>query len=170
VPFTLKHIINKKRNSTVRTEWQYCTFFVQYDTSNPNNISLYFLCKGAYCILCSNYRFWPQVRLPVFLGRCALSPCPSQLRCFLFIPQKIQKNELFPETKCFPSGPNSDQKGRISFHWAKLDPTELHCILLSYAAPSWAEMHPNELHCTLLRYAVPSKLCCIQGRIFARQP
>ena len=38
---------------------------------------------------------------------------------------------------------------RIFFHWAKLHPTELHCILLSYAAP----LHSLELHCTLLSCA-----------------
>ncbi len=30
-----------------------------------------------------------------------------------------------------PPGP-----GRISFHWAKLHPSELHCTFLIYAAPS----------------------------------
>ncbi len=67
-------------------------------------------------------------------------------------PPKI-KNTVFPETKCFPSGPNSGRQGRISFHWAKLHPTELHCTLLSYDAPSWATGHPTELRCTLLSYA-----------------
>ncbi len=32
--------------------------------------------------------------------------------------------------------PELVRQGRLSFHWAKLHPTELHCILLSYAAPS----------------------------------
>ena len=51
--------------------------------------------------------------------------------------------------------------GAYIFHWAKLHPTELHCILLSYAAPFGA---PH-----LQSYAAPfgstlhtSKLCCIQ--------
>ncbi len=57
--------------------------------------------------------------------------------------------------------PELGRQGRLSFHWAKLHPTELHCILLSYAAPSWAPLHSNELQCTLLWYAVHSKLCCI---------
>ncbi len=57
--------------------------------------------------------------------------------------------------------------------------TELHCILLSYAAtfntsPFWAIMHPlgytasyrarlhtTELRCTLLNYAISSELHCI---------
>jgi hypothetical protein len=43
----------------------------------------------------------------------------------------------------------------------KLYPTEPHCILLSYAAPSLAPLHPNELLLTILRCTVPSKLCCI---------
>ncbi len=84
-------------------------------------------------------------------------------------PPKIYKNKLFPETNCFPSGPNSGRHGRISFHWAKLHPTELHCALLSYDAPSWVTRHPNDLHCALLSYAAPywamlhlTKLCSIQ--------
>ncbi len=61
-----------------------------------------------------------------------------------------------------------------SFRWAKLHPTGLHCILLSYAAPSWATLNPNKLYCALLSYATPyyamlhstelhctlSELCC----------
>jgi hypothetical protein len=115
--------------------------------------------------------FWPRVRAralraPVFLGslthqkgRCA-PPRQSQLRCFLFFKNK---NNLFPETKCFPSGPNSGRQGHISFHWAKLHPTELHCTLLSYAATSWASL------CPILSYPAPcwatmhrTELCCIQ--------
>jgi hypothetical protein len=45
--------------------------------------------------------------------------------------------------------------------YKKLHPTELLCILLSYAAPSLAPLHPNELLLTILRCTVPSKLCCI---------
>ncbi len=104
--------------------------------------------------------FWPRVRAralraPVFLGslprptgRCA-PPRPSQLRCS----PKNNKNWLFPETKCFPSGPNSGSHGRIFFHWAKLHPTELHSILQSYSAPFWAPLRPPELRCTLLSFA-----------------
>ncbi len=78
--------------------------------------------------------FWPRVRAralraPVFLGsvprqkgRCA----PPVHRSFLFIPPP--KKNLIPETKCFPSGPNSGSQGRISFHRSKLHPTELHSI------------------------------------------
>jgi hypothetical protein len=87
-------------------------------------------------------------------------PRPSQLRCFL-LPKN--KNNRFPETKCFPSGPNSGCQGRISFHWAKLHPTELHCTLLSYAATSWVTL------CPILSYPAPcwakkhpTELCCIQ--------
>ena len=92
--------------------------------------------------------FGPRVRAralraPVILislsrptGRCAPPP---------------PKNLLFPETKCFPSGLNSSRQGRIFFHWATLHPTELHCILLSYAAPF-------EIRCTLLSYAAPCEL------------
>ncbi len=58
------------------------------------------------------------------------------------------QNNLFPETKCFPSGPNSGRQGRISFHsWSKLHPTELRCALF------WATLNPVELRCTLLNYA-----------------
>ncbi len=42
---------------------------------------------------------------------------------------------------------------RGAFHWAKLHPNELYCILLSYAALSWATLHPIELRYTLLSYA-----------------
>jgi hypothetical protein len=73
------------------------------------------------------------------------------------------QNNLFPETKCFPSGPNSGRQGHISFHWSKLHPTDLHCTLLSYAATSRATL------CPILSYAAPcwatmqpTKLCCIQ--------
>ena len=78
--------------------------------------------------------FWPRVRAralraPVFLdslrrptGRYA-PPRPSQLRC-----SPKNKNLLFPETKCLPSGPNSGRLGLTFFHRAKLHPTELHCI------------------------------------------
>ncbi len=84
--------------------------------------------------------------------RCA-SPRPSQLRC-----SPKNKNTLFPETKCFPSGPK----------WATLHHTKQCCIQLSYAAPylsyaapqelrftRWAKLHPSELRWTLLSYAAP---------------
>ena len=98
--------------------------------------------------------FWPRVRAralraPVIWSHCharrgAARPPPhlSQLRCFYLSPKAFHQFQL-------------DRQGRISFHWAKLHPAELHCTLLSYAAPSWAPLHPNELHCTLLRYPVP---------------
>jgi hypothetical protein len=92
---------------------------------------------------------------PVFLGslkRQTGATRPSH-RSFAALPPK---NKQFPETKSFPSGPNSGRQGRISFYWAKLHPNELHCILLSYDAPSWATRHPYELCCTLLSYAAPS--------------
>jgi hypothetical protein len=98
--------------------------------------------------------FWPRMRAHVLLGSktCPTGrlapPRPSQLCCFLFTPPKLSlRLELGPPGAF-----------TVSFHWAKLHPTELHCIFLSYAAPSWAPLHPNELQCTLLRYAVPSKL------------
>ena len=93
--------------------------------------------------ICTTSGFWPRVharalRAPVFLGalprqtgRCA-PPRPSQLH----IHQPKNINLIFPETKCFPSGPNLGRQGRISFHWAKLHPNELHCTLLSYDASS----------------------------------
>ena len=71
---------------------------------------------------------------PVFLGS---------------LPGPIIKSRLFPETKIFPFWP--ERQGHIFFHWAKLHPTELHCILLSYAAP----LHSLELRCILLSYAAP---------------
>jgi hypothetical protein len=102
--------------------------------------------------------FWPRVRASLSglkntpNGRCA----PPIAASLLTIKKKI------PETKGFPSGPNSDRQGHISFHWAKLHPTELHCTY-------WATMHPPELPGTLMSYAAPywatlhpTKLCCIQ--------
>jgi hypothetical protein len=50
-----------------------------------------------------------------------------------------------------PFWPKLGRQGRIFFHWAALQPTELHCILLSYAAPF-------EFRCTLLSYAAPYEL------------
>ena len=72
--------------------------------------------------------------LPHPMGRCA--------------PLKKKKKNIFPETKCLPSGPTSGRQGHIFFHWAKLHPSELRCNLLSFAAPP-------ELRCTLLSYAAP---------------
>jgi hypothetical protein len=69
-------------------------------------------------------------------------------------PPKI-KSGLFPETNIFPLWPELGPPGRIFFHWAKLHPTELHCILLSYAAPFWAPLHPPELRCILFSYPAP---------------
>ncbi len=69
------------------------------------------------------------------MGRCAPPP-PVHRRFAASYSFPKNKNNLIPETKCFLSGPNSGRQGRISFHWSKLHPTELHCTLLSYAATS----------------------------------
>jgi hypothetical protein len=93
--------------------------------------------------------FWPRVcaaRTRLFWAHCYVQRGAAH-RSFA-APPKI-KNQLFSETKCFPSGPNSGRQGRIFFHWAKLHPTELHCSLLSYAAPYLVTLHPSELCCTL---------------------
>ncbi len=84
---------------------------------------------GRACapLRCAHPSFWAHCQT----GRCA--PSPSY--------------------RSFSWGPNSAARGVISFHWAKLHVTELHCIILSYAAPSWAPVYPNELYCTLLRGA-----------------
>jgi hypothetical protein len=87
-----------------------------------------------------------------------------------------------PETKCFPSGPNSGRQGRIyfsaglscillsfiAFLWAMLHRFELRCTLLTYAAPYWATLHPSKLCRNQLSYAAPnlswaapSELSCI---------
>jgi hypothetical protein len=67
------------------------------------------------------------------------------------------KNKLFPETNCFPSGPN--------FVYLS---TELNRTLVSYTAPYWATLRPPELHCPLMSYIEPIELrwtllsvCCI---------
>jgi hypothetical protein len=41
------------------------------------------------------------------------------------------KYKTISRKKCFPSFHNFGCQGRLSFHWAKLHPTELHCALLS---------------------------------------
>ncbi len=105
---------------------------------------------GRACapVRCAHLSFWANCHAQRGAAR------PPAHRSFA-APQKY-KNTLFPETKCFPSGPNSGHQGRISLHRDKLHPTELHCTLLCYAAPSWATRHPTELHCILLSYAAPS--------------
>jgi hypothetical protein len=77
--------------------------------------------------------FWPRVRArtlraPVFLGSL---PCQTG-RCAPPAHRIFAASYLPPKTFC----PSSGSQGLLSFHWAKLHPTELHCILLSYAAPS----------------------------------
>ena len=87
------------------------------------------------CELSGTSGFWPRVRAralraPVFLGSYTLSlgaarpPLPIAALLLLIYPPKLS---LRPEL---------GRQGRLSFHWAKLHPTELYCILLSYAAPS----------------------------------
>jgi hypothetical protein len=63
--------------------------------------------------------FWPRVRCvhPSFWAHwhCKRGAARPPVAASLLPPPK---NKLFPETKCFPSGPNSVRQGRISFHWA----------------------------------------------------
>jgi len=89
---------------------------------------------------CAHPSFWAQS----YAQRGAAGP-PAH-RSYA-APSKI-KNRLFPETKCFPSGPNLAARGVYFF-------TGLSCTLLSFAAPYWATMHPLELRGTLLSYAAP---------------
>ncbi len=83
------------------------TFFPPFSCSQVQNYILQALVERGWERWCG---FWPRVRAraqraPVFLGslprqsgRCA-PPCPSQLRCFLFDPQKyLQPIELGPPT------------------------------------------------------------------------
>ena len=58
-----------------------------------------------------------------------------------------------------PFWPKLSRQGRIFFHWAKLHPTELHCILLNYVAPFSAPLHPPAPYGSTRH---PTKLCCIQ--------
>ncbi len=44
---------------------------------------------------------------------------------------------------------------RTEPYWATLQPTELRCILLSFASPYWATLHPTELRFSLLSYVAP---------------
>ncbi len=58
-------------------------------------------------------------------------------------PPKI-KNKLFPETKCFASGPNSGRQGHIFFHWT----TEASKYNIPRPSPHLS--HPSKLRCTQL--------------------
>jgi hypothetical protein len=111
--------------------------------------------------------FWPRVcaralRAPVFLGSLP-SPtgrCAPPTHCSFAASPKI-KNKLFPETKCFPSGPNSGRQeiyfsnGQAAPYWATLHLTELRYTHVSYAAPYWATLHPTKLCCIQVSYAAP---------------
>ena len=82
--------------------------------------------------------FWPRVRgralrAPVFLGSLPRPVrAPLAHRSFA-APTKI-KNHYF-QKQMLPFWPECGRQGRIFFYWAKLHPTELHCILLNYVAP-----------------------------------
>ncbi len=103
------------------------------------------LCKlvvfGRACapVCCAHPSFWSHCHAQ---RDAACPPAYRSIAAFIYPSKLSMRSEL-------------DCPGRISFHWAKLYPAELHCIFLSYALPSWAPLNPNELHCTLLRYAVP---------------
>ncbi len=81
------------------------------------------------------------LRAPVFFGlinmpkRALRAPPPAFAASLILIypPKLFLRPELRPPWV------------RISIHWAKLHPSELHCIY-------WVTLHPNELHCTLLSY------------------
>ncbi len=96
--------------------------------------------RACASVRCAHPTFWAHCHAQ----RGAARPPPIEDS---LLPQK-------PEKKSFPSGPNLGRQGRIFFHCAKLHPTELHCILQSYAAPVWAPLHPPELRCT--------QLCCAE--------
>jgi hypothetical protein len=96
---------------------------------------------GPACapVRCAHPSFWSHCHAQRGAAR---PPAYRSFAAFIYPPKFSLRSEL-------------GRQGRISFPWAKLHPTEQHCILMSYAAPSWAPLHPTELHCTLLRYAVP---------------
>jgi hypothetical protein len=77
--------------------------------------------------------FWPRVRAralraPVFFR--LINMQNGALRA----PPPIAASLLLIYTPKLSLRPELGQSGvRISFHWAKLHPPELHCILLSYA-------------------------------------
>ncbi len=92
--------------------------------------------------------FWPCVRarlsgLIATHNGALRAPRLSQLRCS----HKNKKSTIYTN-KMRPFWPELSCQGRIFFHWAKLHPTELHCILLNYVAPFWAPLPPPELRCT----------------------
>jgi hypothetical protein len=89
---------------------------------------IYVFNEQTYHICCYVHTsgFWPRLRVralraPIFLGSLPRQRGAARHRSFAASP-KIKNT---PETKCFPSAPNLDRQGRISFHWAKLHPSEL---------------------------------------------
>jgi hypothetical protein len=95
---------------------------------------------GRLKILLRTSGFWPRVRAralraPVFFR--LINMQNGALRA----PPPIAASLLLIYTPKLSLGPELGQSGvRIYFHWAKLHPPELHCILLSYT--------PYELHST----------------------
>ncbi len=99
---------------------------------------------------------------PSFWAHChaqrALRAPPPPIAASL-LPQKQKINYSISCYKMLPFWPKLGPPGAYIFlYWAKPHSTELHCTLLSSAAPSGAMLHPIELRCTLLS----TKLCCIQ--------
>jgi hypothetical protein len=81
---------------------------------------------GRACapVRCAHPSFWSHYHAQRGAAR---PPAYRSFAALIYPPKLFHRSEL-------------GRQGRISFHWAKLHPTEL--------------LHPNELHCTLLRYAV----------------
>jgi hypothetical protein len=71
---------------------------------------------------------------------------PPAHRSFLFILKNTKLTTVFPETKCFPLGPNSGHQGCISFH--RTTKTLMYNIPRHTPHPS----HPSKLRCILLMY------------------
>jgi hypothetical protein len=111
---------------------------------------------GRVCepVRCAHPSFW-LIATP----NGALRAPPPANRSFA-APPKIKKLTI-SRNKMLPFWSELGRQGRIFFHWAMLHPTELHCILLSYAAPFWVPLHPSELRCNLWATLHPNKLCCI---------
>ncbi len=75
---------------------------------------------------CAHPSFLGSLTCPCQTGRCAPPPAFAASLILIYPPKLFLRPELGPPGV------------RISIHWAKLHPSELHCIY-------WATLHPIEL-------------------------
>jgi hypothetical protein len=110
-------------------------FFIFFNVDFQDFLnSFIFLCTllvgfGRMCVpvRCAYPSFWAHLNAK----RALRAPHRS-----FAAPQKIKKINYFQRQNASLQALTRAARGRISFHWAKLHPYELHCTLLSYDAPS----------------------------------